>query len=786
MRLGASSSGRQAACLKAKLLQSAQTRQGIDNVAANNAPPSCAQLMAKYDGSKWWWGAFGNCKRPSGPTERNAIFECAWAQVPAADKTTCLKAKLLQSDQTRRGIDNVAANNGSIANNFSTVQQKCADDPNGGCPEACDLPHDGSVPSQYFVLQIPQSLLDAPAPGNQTFNDPPAHNIGANEGRLRDDLRMAARVADPLGCSLHLSAVLYARASVDQSTEAHSDLETAQAYADLSVTGHNAFKKFRRDLPAEPYCQTLATRAFADKCPAVGVPPSAAALVSGCHQALDRAYKVANFLRAGQALRIASPWFTPNGEYTREADLEQRRKRDDRNALGWIAVSGEDDSPRRPVNVPSSDFAQYDLDFDVPAPAAVPPGTVHVHTRFVVSQSKGPAPETKPATGWSLAPDPVLTIPPDAQILLFIHGMDSRAEEANDITNAMFKLMVNSKKTLVVISVDLPTSGYADNLDYDRVSPLSAIGNPKWTVLPVPISVPAGLLFGIPGFPHILPAESPIFAIPPGTPIPDFAASGKTPLLDFIEDFIVRFVDALDTVDQKHHIKGQIKAVMGGSLGGNMAFRLGRRPNVPWIPNVIVWSPASIWDSMGEGMDVSKHIAPRTAWEGANTAHKWDATDPGDQAAARAGLRQAFFGSWDTPIIPGLIPAQSETWTSDYYKCKKSSVAAARLDRHETYDPKFLAWHWRLGGEQLLYSHQTKDPATGQPRFMSNHKRMLLACGTEDHVLYNDICGATQRTAPHMTTTPGKALFLEKTGHSLDNERRDYWAQHVVEFLSLR
>jgi hypothetical protein len=33
--------------------------------------------------------------------------------------------------------------------------------------------------------------------------------------------------------------------------------------------------------------------------------------------------------------------------------------------------------------------------------------------------------------------------------------------------------------------------------------------------------------------------------------------------------------------------------------------------------------------------------------------------------------------------------------------------------------------------------------------------------------------------------TPGKALFLEKTGHSLDNERRRYWAQQIVQFLKL-
>jgi hypothetical protein len=36
-----------------------------------------------------------------------------------------------------------------------------------------------------------------------------------------------------------------------------------------------------------------------------------------------------------------------------------------------------------------------------------------------------------------------------------------------------------------------------------------------------------------------------------------------------------------------------------------------------------------------------------------------------------------------------------------------------------------------------------------------------------------------------MTATPGKALFLEQTGHSLDNERANYWASEIVAFLNL-
>src|SRR5215467_10350737 len=85
-------------------------------VPAGAAAQSCDQLFVKYDGSNWWWGAFGNCKRPGGPTDRNAIFECAWNQVPASDRTPCLRARLLQTDQTRRAIDNVAASNGPANN----------------------------------------------------------------------------------------------------------------------------------------------------------------------------------------------------------------------------------------------------------------------------------------------------------------------------------------------------------------------------------------------------------------------------------------------------------------------------------------------------------------------------------------------------------------------------------------------------------------------------------------------------------------------------------------------
>ena len=144
-------------------------------------------------------------------------------------------------------------------------------------------------------------------------------------------------------------------------------------------------------------------------------------------------------------------------------------------------------------------------------------------------------------------------------------------------------------------------------------------------------------ILSVPGMPPILP---PGFTIPPGTPLPDFQATGRTPLLDFIETFIVRFAEGLD--QKGLPVTNNIKAVMGGSLGGNMTFRLGRRAGVPWMPRFIAWSPASIWNSLGEGSDLFKHVGVRTAWQSANAA----SMTPG------AGDRAAFFGGWDKAIVP--------------------------------------------------------------------------------------------------------------------------------------
>src|SRR5437899_3304190 len=91
-----------------------------------------------------------------------------------------------------------------------------------------------------------------------------------------------------------------------------------------------------------------------------------------------------------------------------------------------------------------------------------------------------------------------------------------------------------------------------------------------------------------------------------------FSPNGSTaPLVDFDENFIVSFVN---TLDQLVPVTRRLRAIVGGSLGGNMAMRLGRpRADAPWVTNVVPWSPAAIWPSFAD--NGIKHVALSVPWQ---------------------------------------------------------------------------------------------------------------------------------------------------------------------------
>jgi len=556
---------------------------------------------------------------------------------------------------------------------------------------AQEIPSGGSIADNVNYYE-PQ--FEEPCENAFSYKAPPF--ILQRDGRLERSLRVAALTANPIS-NLH-QAVL---------AQVQGNSAFANAFADLSVTGQRAMTNFRvlhyaGKLNEEEVLESLA------KDPASAA-YSLEQLRTAASKLINRAYKVANVLPYGGSL--------------------------ERRGLGWIATSGEDDQPYRPVNVPSTEYPQYDMDVTV--------GELKVHTRYMIAESFK-APDAAPLGNGRILPQPLRPrLSENSKVLIFVHGMDSRLEEAMDIFKAMKDIAETTGENWTIISMDLPSSGYATKVDHRMVSSLNALGNPR-------------------GFP------------------PGFDAHGKhtVPVLDFMENFVVEFVNTLDA-KLDNSLKSKIAAVMGGSLGGNLTFRLGRRHDLPWLKNVVTWSPASIWDSLADGMDIFKQIGVATAWKRAG----------GDADNLRESNRrrheffdQAFGGAINIGLI-NLVPAQPDQWWRTNWACFKSSRQLAKIDRYEIYNRKFRLWHWRLAAEQLIFSQQT-PPDRRTPLYMDNHIRMLLACGTRDDFNFTNICSSTRKTAELMTQTPGRAIIIKDTGHSIHNERPRYFAGEIIKFLS--
>ncbi|HLB86168.1 MAG TPA: alpha/beta hydrolase [Terriglobales bacterium] len=602
---------------------------------------------------------------------------------------------------------------------IATNHQDVTPPPQGTSSEpACIPPKLG--PPDYYIC--PRDMLDwtpTQSHGDYTFigfrppqpatpamyDSPPTSNIagapgstlGANEGRVRAELRAVAQKNDPVHSLCQAAQRFTSNRPASAGTP--SDHDSGNALADLSVTGKAAFARFAQIHPTEASLR--------------GVPECAGVSANALTAAVNRAYQVAKALRGPH-------------------------ESSERQALGWIAVSGEDDQPYRPVNVPSNKgkFPEFQILVNVPK------FNIPVNTRYMIAHARPPVfqrpgiPLVDGGPGRQVAADVLPSLAPDAQVILFIHGMDSRLEEADDLTAALHHV---GGKNWTVISMDLPTSGYADNIDHRRISPISAV------------------------------------------------TCHYTPLVDFIEEFIVAFVDTMDR-QLNGQLKPKIRAVVGGSLGGNMAMRLGRRPDTAWITHVVPWSPAAIWPSMiaqrnavAAGCDTGWDMLKDRA---VNQSLKWGGLEdrflPDHETPELR--RELFYGGFDWSPVGGLGgPPQAQCWFSDRYQCKKSTILASRIDRQETYDANFRAWHWRLGAEQLAFSQQQFAPGTQKPLYLFNTKPMLLLCGYEDTC--GDLGSHTRDVASKMVATPGYARFLKQTGHSLDTEHPDWIARQIADFL---
>jgi pimeloyl-ACP methyl ester carboxylesterase len=534
--------------------------------------------------------------------------------------------------------------------------------------------------------------------------------VDQSESRLIPSLAAAAQTHDPDEILVRAAVLMYGvfnyRAQNPNDPNYQPvDYWLALATADLSVTGRAAYTAFQ-GVPVTDAGLAAGTSARLLAEQAVSADP--AVLADSVAAVLDRAYAVAWALRGPAAQQPAA-----------------------RASLGWIAVSGEDDKPHRPVNQSPPPFEQYEV--------AVTTHGVTVQTRFFIASAVEPAPLPIAPAARALPPDRVPAIPPGHEVILFLHGHSSGAEEALELIPHLHRAGLDRGTRYSVVCVDLPNNGYSEPFDHTLVAPSAAT------------SFPGGL------FDH-----GPIL----------------TPILDYIEDFVVAFVETLDQITP---VVTRYAGTIGGSLGGNLGLRLGRRnftgasPLAPWLnAGIVSWSPASVWDPMVQ--DEVKRHAPE---------HCRDMWDKVEDAGSRVGY---FYEVYDKPVLDVIVPyTQPELWyRDDWQPCKRFHIGASRIARQEIYNPSFRRWHWRVAGEQLIYSHVDRvdheDP-TSPRRYEFNLTRDLLVSGQLDNYIGSDIFDATRNLASLMVNTPGASLFLNDTGHSIHVERPQYFAGQIVSFL---
>jgi len=418
-----------------------------------------------------------------------------------------------------------------------------------------------------------------------------------------------------------------------------------------------------------------------------------------------------------------------------------QHRKTQRPGLGWIAVDGEDDPPHRPVNVASALFPQYNMTVQV--------NTTPVVTRYVVASRH--ITDNYPVNINAIPPDRSLPLIV-GDIILYIHGHSSSLEEAMPLIGPLLKQAEDKGRPVTLIAMDLPSNGYSSMIEHTNIA---ASEMSLWNT----------------GY----------------------------PILDFIENFIVAFVDQLEA--QQPGIKRQIIGVIGGSLGGNMTLRLGRRdPSVhPWLHSVVSWSPASTWQSWARaviGFAGAGHYTSLVKHEGVGRTNgamkEAEVEEQPTNPLFRSSLNNFFYEKFGTADI-GRV-GQSDHWYSNNWPCRESAKTESHRSVYEIYNPTFRRWHWRVAHEQLIFSHWDSDnpnfdpdprnnPTAGPARYSQIKSRVLLATGSDDDIKPEWIYRETEALAKAMTMVNGTTLFLKDTGHAIAAERPIFFANRILEFL---
>lgn len=565
-----------------------------------------------------------------------------------------------------------------------------------------------------------------------------------NDGRLADFLRAMAHSTDPRlmlanAVSIWLSGpttpVAWGDGTITSPAPIPADPDLAGALAQLAVTGRCAFGAFAEWTPQDSDLVAVYSSAFPDSTfTAAQIQDAATCVLNAAYSAL-------------WAIRSNDPSW-----------------RSARTVQPWLAVSGFDDTPHRPVNVPTAPYPQYDLSFTVPLAGLG--GTLGVTTRYMIASAGtwvGPDDPDVASFTTPSAPDadillappgnpitsPPRTIPRDLpsipagnKIIVYLHGGGSRSEEAVDMANWFIIGGYELGDNYTVISFDMPNSAFGAPFGLAKVAGTN--------------------------YDH-----------------------GQLDVLRFEQDYIIAFIEELDATIGG--VKDQIVAVMGGSLGGNMSALLTGRydQDHTYLRTIVSWSVTAMAPSKYLGIisggDVAAYLAGLQA----------DATEP--EPFDNHAIETGYISDMYTQPLSGLlgIPPQPVMWYRGGYAggigtwqpCKNEDIARSRFDRYEIYSAFSRQWTIAIDLEQISFSFQ--DFTKGLSAVTTPDgpdlpgSRLMLVAGDNDNFFPNAIYNSTIDLARSIRLTgQGKAEFWLDTGHSIHNERPHLFANEILYFLA--
>lgn len=501
------------------------------------------------------------------------------------------------------------------------------------------------------------------------------------EGRLRPDLREVAKKHRPV-FALAQAARWMAK------TDGHGD--TGRAMASLAVTGRRAAAELK---------DVEAAGSLRDKVLVELGPNATSKEKKHVDAAIAHARAVRGWIEAPVADRDRH-FKIVRALYPSGPGIERP----------WIGVSGEDDLPKRPINIGRGSRTEANLTVTCPSPSVVN-GKIVVDVR------------------WASSTD--LDDPQGPPIVVCLHGLGSRLEETDALSAAL------AAHGYGTVALDLPNHGYSERIPFDRLTvPMRDTGT----------------------------------------------KDGAAYALDLMEAFVDAFVKTL--IGRHPASKDRFVAVAGGSLGGSLAMRFGRRAPA-WLERTISWSPGNAWKSFWYSDNF--HLAAVSA-DAVGTQPIERVAEPESPGSRKGYIHFAF-----DEMLPTTNHPYWHTWWrsgdgDDYVKAREVHAQDARTLRHEVYDEWHRRWACALAHDQLAVTMRgggDEGAPAGKWPFDKIKIPLLLMAGSYDNFPFANIFDASQTLAKRAAagTPKGVAKFFANTGHSIHDERPRMLARNIAAFL---